>query len=1166
MITNTKFKPIAVLACMILVLLALFCLGNTEADAATYSGSCGTNVTWSLDTDTGVLNITGSGAMKNYSYSSSAPWSSYKSSIKTVKIGDSVTTIGSYAFYGCSSLTGVTIGDNVTSIGSYAFSDCTSLKSVTIGDSVTYIGSDAFSDCSSLTSVTIGDSVTSIGPYAFYGCSSLTGVTIGDSVTSIGYDAFRGCFSLTSVTIGDSVTSIGSYAFYNCDSLTSVTIPDSVTSIGDETFRNCPSLTSVYITDIAAWCGIAFGDSYSNPLYYATELYVNGELATEIIIPDGVTSIPVYAFSCPTIKKVTIPDSVTSIGDSAFSYCTSLTSIAVSVKNTSYKSIDGNLYSKDGKTLIQYAIGKTATSFTIPDSVTSINSYAFSYCESLTSVTIGDNVTTICSYAFSYCTSLTSVTIGDSVTSIGDYAFYNTGYYNNNSNWENGVLYIGKYLIKAKTNISGSYSIKAGTKVIADEAFYNCTSLTSVTIPDSVTSIGYHAFYKCTSLTGVTFKATEGWWYASSYTATSGTTLSAADLANTSTAAKYLTSNYYDYYWHRNVHTHEYTATVTAPTCTEKGYTTYLCECGDTYVGNEVAALGHDYTAVVTAPTCIAEGFTTYTCACGDSYVGDYTAMTQHNYVYHSMQAPTCTVDGYVLSKCSTAGCTAEIKVTIPATGSHTPSAPVVTEPTCTEGGYTTYVCAVCRETYVGDETEPTGHSYNSTVTDPTCTEKGYTTYLCECGDTYTDNEIAALGHDYEAVVTAPTCTEGGYTTYTCSNCGDSYVDNEIEALGHNYNAVVTVPTCTNEGYTTYTCTVCGDSYVSDEVAALGHNYLSFTTEPTCTEKGFTTYICIVCRYGYNGDHMDMLPHEYGEDGYCDACGAKEMIADGLFAWQLSKDGVLTISGKGAMPNYNVDEVPWADYRTMIVRIEIGEGITTVGRCAFYGCVTLREVTLPSTLTEIKEYGFYGCSSLNEITVPAAVNTIGKYAFRRAGLEKVTFETLYGWSAGENVLTATEVYGLGAGYLTKNYYKLDWVRDINADPEEINPNFVAGGACNTAVKWELVYIDEAKTQMKLIISGNGAMPEYGTGAAPWYGYLDSIVEIEVSEGVTTVGRCAFYGLKNVTKVTLRDGLTKIGDYAFNGCKALTEIDVPESVTAIGKDAFAKTGLAVIPTV
>ena len=229
---------------------------------------------------------------------------------------------------------------------------------------VTTIGDQAFYNCESLTSVVIGNSVTSIGDRAFYYCRSLTSVVIGNSVTTIGHSAFSRCTSLTSVVIGNNVTSIGYYAFSSCASLTSIVIPDSITSIGNYAFSNCDGLTS-------------------------------------IVIPDSVTSIDEYAF-CG---------------------CASLTSIWVSKDNENYQSIDGNLYSKDGKTLIQYAIGKTATSFTVPDSVTTIGDYAFYDCSSLTSIEIPDSVTSIGDRAFYYCTSLTSVVIGNSVTSIGDAAF-----------------------------------------------------------------------------------------------------------------------------------------------------------------------------------------------------------------------------------------------------------------------------------------------------------------------------------------------------------------------------------------------------------------------------------------------------------------------------------------------------------------------------------------------------------------------------------------------------------------------------------------------------------------------------------------------------------------------------------------------------------------------
>ena len=183
---------------------------------------------------------------------------------------------------------------------------------------------------------------------------------------------------------------------------------------------------------------------------------------------DSVTSIGDYAFyNCASLTNITIPDSVTSIGSSAFEGCTGLTSAYI-----------GN-------------------------GVTSIDDYAFRDCSSLTSITIPNSVTSIGRTVFYNCASLTNITIPNGVTVIGDYAFANTAYYNDKSNWENGVLYIGKHLIKAEESISGAYSIKSGTSTIAYSAFYDCTSLKSITIPDSVTSIVDYAFYNCSSLTSV---------------------------------------------------------------------------------------------------------------------------------------------------------------------------------------------------------------------------------------------------------------------------------------------------------------------------------------------------------------------------------------------------------------------------------------------------------------------------------------------------------------------------------------------------------------------------------------------------------------------------------------------------------------------------------------
>ena len=360
-------------------------------------------------------------------------------SLTSINLPNSVTSIGDSAFSNCASLPSVTIPDSVTSVGYNAFAYCDSLISVDISNSMTSTGNGTFAYCDSLTSINLPNSVTSIGDSAFSNCDSLTSINLPNSVTSIGESAFADCDSLTSISIPDSVTSIAEGAFWGCTSLTSVDIPDSVTSIGDSAFRNCDSLTSISIPD-----------SVTRIRDYA---FFSCDSLTSISIPDSVTSIGDYAFeNCYSLTSINLPNSVTSIGDSAFAFCESLMNITVANSNPNYCSENGVLFNKDKTTLIQYPIGKTDISYTIPDSVTSIGGYAFARCSSLTSMTIGNNVTSIGYYAFFGCDSLASVTLGNSVTRI------------------------------------------------RDSAFASCFSLTSVTIPSSVTRIGIDAFSWCDSL------------------------------------------------------------------------------------------------------------------------------------------------------------------------------------------------------------------------------------------------------------------------------------------------------------------------------------------------------------------------------------------------------------------------------------------------------------------------------------------------------------------------------------------------------------------------------------------------------------------------------------------------------------------------------------------
>ena len=289
---------------------------------------------------------------------------------------------------------------------------------------------------------------------------------------------------------------------------------------------------------------------------------------------------------------------------------------------------------------------------------------------------------------------------------------------------------------------------------------------------------------------------------------------------------------------------------------------------------------------VTTPATCTEAGVLTKTCtACGATTTEAIpaTGHTAGDVVVENNVDPTCTVDGSYDNAVYCSVCDAELSrdtVVVPATG-HTTGDVVVennVDPTCTvDGNYdnVTY-CTVCgtetsRETVAVDAL---GHKYESVVTEPTCTDGGYTTYTCSvCDDTYTADEVEATGHDYKAVVTAPTCTEDGYTTYICANCDDSYVADETDATGHSYiGSVTNAATCTEAGVMTYTCS-CGASY-TEEIAATGHvNTTTTTVDATCVEEGSVTVTCDDCGATISTEAIAATGVHNYVDGTCTGCG-----------------------------------------------------------------------------------------------------------------------------------------------------------------------------------------------------------------------------------------------------------------------------------------------------
>ncbi len=449
-----------------------------------------------------------------------------------------MTSIGKYAFSGCTGLTGITIPSSVTTIGESAFYGCTGLTSAIIGDGVTSIGESAFYGCTGMTSVIVGGGVTSIGESAFYDCSGLTGITIPSSVEYISSNAFNNCNSLQTLIIEDgedglsmgyndnkkglfsscpitilhlgrnlyytSNSDSGYSPFYNKGGLRNLTIGSKVRKIDNCLFYGCSGLTSIVIPNSVTFIG--------------SEAFYDCSGLTSVVIPNSVTYVGRQAFyDCSGLTSVVIPNSVTSIGDNAFYGCSGLKKSAYpsSISNPFnvtpfYKGLDicypaeGSYIGEDGciwtenKTELYFVPFDAEGEFEIPSTVTTIGDNAFRNCTSLTDISIPESVTSIGDNAFRDCTSLTDISIPESVTSIGDNAFRDcTGL--TDISIPESVTSIGDNAFYNLRSLTGILTLSS-IKTIGAEAFRSCSGLTSVILGNSVTSIVSNAFYECSGL------------------------------------------------------------------------------------------------------------------------------------------------------------------------------------------------------------------------------------------------------------------------------------------------------------------------------------------------------------------------------------------------------------------------------------------------------------------------------------------------------------------------------------------------------------------------------------------------------------------------------------------------------------------------------------------
>lgn len=416
--------------------------------------------------------------------------------LEEIQIPDAVTHIGHSAFYN-TRLIKIQIPQSVNDIGAYAFSFNADLQTATVGDGVEKLGAGAFYGCQNIQKIIFGEGLKKIGSFAFGGCLNLQEIAVAENnsvyksvqgdlylkdgktlvqyavgkiqtsfalpggVEEIARQAFEGATTLQNVTLNSELKKIGNYAFAG-SGLTTAVVPDSVQAVGLQAFNGCVALESV-------WIG------------------------------NGVTELAEGVFGgCVALSSVSLGESMKTIQASAFNGAQKLISFSVASENESFKEADGNLYSKDGKILIKYAVGKEQNSFVVPEGVEHVSDYAFYGAKNVTSVKLSSTVTEIGENAFRGCENLETVTLNDALEKIGDYAFYDSGL--KRMELGENVRVIGDYAFFYCRNLS---EVDLGENVtsIGAWAFGWCGKLSEIILPKTVASLGERVFYFCFDLT-----------------------------------------------------------------------------------------------------------------------------------------------------------------------------------------------------------------------------------------------------------------------------------------------------------------------------------------------------------------------------------------------------------------------------------------------------------------------------------------------------------------------------------------------------------------------------------------------------------------------------------------------------------------------------------------
>ena len=637
-----------------------------------------------------------------------------------------LTELSDSLFEDCAGLTEVNIPQSVTAIGENTFKGCSSLAVTSIPDGVKTIGKEAFASCAAVEELKIPAGVERIGESAFKGTNIESVIfdgtkehwtAIGGETSGIDIEKIR-----HSCDKGSAWLSNGGEHWHECSWCGKVSDKAAHEYEGDGTCKVCGAGLSDALAE-GTLAGLSWSLARSGVLTISgsgelPELANDGtsvpwkkhsDIIIEVVIKSGVTGVGSGAFTgCTALKKVSISDTVKKLDLNAFSGCTALEAFAVEDGNEAYASADGVLFNAGKTLLISCPVGKTGA-YTVPETVTEIEKSAFT-ASGVESVSMSDAVNAVGEGAFSNCSKLKRVVLPKGLKELKKSLFSGCSALEAIS-IPDSVKTLGEGVFSGCAALK-EVKIPGEVTVIPKNAFSGCAALESVSIPASVTAIKEAAFDGCTALKNVTFLGKDDEW---SQVAIEGSNAALND------ALKSFAS-----------HTHSYVDTVTAPTCTANGYTVHKCSCGDTKTDSYTKMLGHsyqggicvrcgvledhkhDFKQTVTAPTCTSEGFTTYTCACGESYKKNYVSALEHKPELKNEKKAGCLKGGYTGDEvCTVCGKVFKAGSVILALG-HSTELRNEKAATCVNGGYTgDLVCVRCGDIIEqGKATAAAGHKF----------------------------------------------------------------------------------------------------------------------------------------------------------------------------------------------------------------------------------------------------------------------------------------------------------------------------------------------------------------------------------------------------------------------------------------------------------------------